>query len=80
MLSDLKERLAFTEEDSRRAVRLDFTITFYQLNCMLMSSFHELSFFGRECGLEEMCENKPFSLEWGNVKDLEQKMMLLEIM
>ena len=50
LLSELKKVTldGFNEESSKKAVRLDFTITFYQLNSMLVNNFYNLDFFTRK--------------------------------
>ncbi len=50
LLNELKKITsadAFKEEHSKKAMRLDFTITFYQLNSMLIDNFMDLDYFTR---------------------------------
>ena len=60
-------------------LRLDFTMSFYQLNGFLVDYFHDLEYFSRMSRLETIMECVPASLQYGNFKDFECKMKALEL-
>lgn len=62
-----------------QAVRLDFTMTYHQLNCFLLDQFNDPEYFGRVSRLETINEYQPATLLVGNLKDLQFKMKSLEI-
>lgn len=47
---------------SKVAVRLDFIITFYQLNCLLVDNFYDPDYFARNSKIDVIIENKPAML------------------
>ena len=49
-------------------MRLDFTITFYQLNSMLIDNFTDLDYFTRESKVEYIIEHKPAPLDFNNIR------------
>ena len=46
---------------------------------MLIDNFHNLDFFTQHSKVELIIDNKPAPLDFGNIKELEQKMIALEI-
>ena len=51
-------------------MRLDFTITYYQMNCFLLDNFNDSEYFGRVSRLETINEYQPAAMLVGNLKDL----------
>lgn len=49
-------------ELSKIALRLDFTMTFYQLNCIQTDSFYDPDYFARNSKLDIIIDNKPIVL------------------
>lgn len=66
-------------EFQKAALRLDFTMTFYQLNCLLIDSFYDPDYFARNSKIDVIIDNKPASLDFEVRPELEQKLRLLEI-
>ncbi len=62
------------------AMRLDFTITYFQLNSILIDNFQDAEYFTRMSKLETTSECRPAPLHFGNLKDLEYKLQALEML
>lgn len=60
-------------------LRLDYTITYYQLNCLLAEEFADAEYFGRMAKLETIVDNRPIGLGIAQIGDLGRKINALEI-
>jgi len=56
------------------ALRLDFTMTYYQLNTFLVDNFNDSEYFCRMSRLDVINDYKPATLQVVNLRDLEGKM------
>jgi len=54
-------------------------MTYYQLNCLLIENFNNSEFFTKQSKLEHITEYKPVPLGLSSMKDVENKLRLLEI-
>ena len=61
------------------ALRLDFTITYFQLNGFLIDNFHDSEYFARMSYLETINECKPAALMVSNLTDLGSKLKSLDL-
>lgn len=55
---------------SKLALRLDFTMSYYQLNCLLVDAFQDPDYFARNSKVELIIEHKPAPLTPSNHQDL----------
>jgi hypothetical protein len=68
MWTDLcKKNERHSEDDylssfNKLALRLDFTMTFYQLNCLLIDNFHDPDYFARNSKIDTIIEYQPATL------------------
>jgi hypothetical protein len=64
--ADLSKRVEKSSEDengfSKPALRLDFAMTYYQLNCLLIDNFHDPDYFARNSMIDMIIEHKPAPL------------------
>ena len=61
------------------ALRLDFTMTYYQMNTFLVDHFFDSDYFCRMSRLDLINEYKPATLQVVNLRDLESKARGLEM-
>ena len=47
MVRDLADDALLPEEQQRTALRLDFTLTYYQLNCLCLDNWSDIDYFAR---------------------------------
>lgn len=59
---------------------MDFITTYYQLNCLLLDNFNNPEYFAKYSKLEHITEYKPVQLGLSSIKDVENKLKLLEIL
>lgn len=52
------------------AMRLDFTMTFYQLNCLMVDNFHDPDYFARNSKMDIIIDNKPSTLTLSSMSEL----------
>jgi hypothetical protein len=43
-------------------MRLDYTMTYYQLNCFMVDNFHDPDYFARNSKIDIIIDNKPSPL------------------
>lgn len=65
-----------TQDD---ALRLDFTLTYYQLNSLLVDNFYDPEYFARMSKLDTTLECKPVSLEYAHLPLIENKLKSLQL-
>ena len=76
-LCKLESKHAEEEIFGKVAHRLDFTITFYQFNCLLIDNFHDPDYFARNSKIDVIIDNKPSPLTPSVLPEIEHKLKLL---
>lgn len=61
-LCKLESKHGEEESFGKVALRLDFTMTLYQLNCLLIDNFHDPDYFARNSKIDVIIDNKPSTL------------------
>lgn len=79
-LSNVVSSDLYESEFSKIALRLDFTMSFYQLNCLLVDSFHDPDYFARNSKIDTIIEYKPAPLPSSCLDELKQKLHHLDIL
>lgn len=62
-IRDLNDDTYLPEDQQKVALRLDFTITYYQLNCLCVDNWSDIDYFARTSKVEIVTEYKPSSLQ-----------------
>ncbi len=76
-LCKLESKHADEESFGKVALRLDFTMTFYQFNCLLIDNFHDPDYFARNSKIDVIIDNKPTTLTAAVMPEIEHKLKLL---
>lgn len=58
---------------------LDFLVTYYQLNCMLVDDFTRPENFEKNCKLDLILDNQPVDLDASHLEEIEHKLSQLAI-
>ncbi len=61
-LCKLENKCTNEDEFSKLALRLDWTMTFYQLNCLLIDNFSDPDYFARNSKIDVIIDTKGVSL------------------
>ena len=62
-----------------KARRVDFLMSYYMLNCLLVDDFSDPEYFTKNSGLKIIMNNKPMKMELEHFKLIEEKLRSLEI-
>jgi hypothetical protein len=62
---------------AKKALRLDYIMTYYQLNCLLVDYFDDPDYFARNSKVEVIIDNKPTILSPSVMPEMEHKLKLL---
>ena len=65
------------DELSELAIKVDFLVTYYQLNCLLVDRFTDSDYFARNSKLEAILDVKPVKLLKENLVEIENKLVHL---
>jgi hypothetical protein len=73
LIRELADDGVLPEEQQRLALRLDFTVTYYQLNCLCVDNWSDIDYFARTSKVEVLTEHKPSTLHKTHLRDIEAK-------
>lgn len=76
---ELADDALLPEDLQRKALRLDFTLTYYQLNCLSLDNWSDIDYFARTSKVEFLTEHKPSSLQKQHLREIETKIRELEL-